>query len=43
MSKKSKLNNSDDKKFPLPIYKKEDDIYNQEKEEPLEEEQPEKK
>ena len=40
MSKKSKLNTSEDKKFPLPIYKKEDDIYNQEKEEPLEEEQP---
>jgi hypothetical protein len=43
MSKKSKPNNSVDKKFPLPIYKKEDDIYNKEKEEPLEEEQPEKR
>ena len=43
MSKKSKPNNSKDKKFPLPIYKKEDDIYNKEKEEPLEEEQPGKK
>ena len=43
MSKKSKPNTSEDKKFPLPIYKKEDDIYNQEKEEPLEEEQPGKK
>jgi hypothetical protein len=40
MSKKSKHNNPEDKKFPLPIYKKEDDIYNKEKEEPLEEEQP---
>jgi hypothetical protein len=40
MSKKSKPDNSEDKKFPLPIYKKEDDIYNKEKEEPLEEEQP---
>ena len=43
MSKKSKPNNSEDKKFPLPIYKKEDDIYNKEKEEPLEEEQQGKK
>lgn len=43
MSKKSKPNNSEDKKFPLPIYKKEDDIYNNEKEEPLEEEPPGKK
>jgi hypothetical protein len=43
MSKKSKPDNSEDKKFPLPIYKKEDDIYNKEKEEPLEEEQPGKK
>ena len=42
MSKKSKPN-PEDKKFPLPIYKKEDDIYNQGKEEPLEEEQPGKK
>ena len=25
----------EDKKFPLPIYKKEDDIYSREKEEPL--------
>ncbi len=25
----------EDKKFPLPIYKKEDDIYGREKEEPL--------
>jgi hypothetical protein len=43
MSKKSKPNNPEDKKFPLPIYKKEDDIYNKEKEEPFEEEQPGKK
>lgn len=43
MSKKTKRDNSDDKKFPLPIYKKEDDIYSKEKEEPLEEEQPGKK
>jgi len=28
----------EDKKFPLPIYKKEDDIYSREKEEPLEDE-----
>ena len=40
MSKKSKPDNSEDKKFPLPIYKKEDDIYNKEKEEPFEEEKP---
>ena len=43
MSKKSKPDNPEDKKFPLPIYKKEDDIYNKEKEEPLEEEQPAKR
>jgi hypothetical protein len=31
----------EDKKFPLPVYKKEDDIYNRDKEEPLgDEEQP---
>ncbi len=37
MSKKNKnkADQVDDKKFPLPIYKKEDDIYNREKEEPL--------
>ena len=40
MSKKSKPDNSEDKKFPLPIYKKEDDIYKKEKEEPFEEEKP---
>jgi len=28
----------DDKKFPLPIYNKEDDIYSREKEEPLDDE-----
>ena len=47
MSKKNKKkpNSSiEEKKFPLPIYKKEDDIYNREKEEPLEDEdQPEKR
>ena|ERR1700754_2689691 len=37
MSKKQKPGNAeDDKKFPLPVYKKEDDIYSREKEEPLE-------
>jgi hypothetical protein len=40
MSKKSKPDNSEDKKFPLPIYKEEDDIYKKEKEEPFEEEKP---
>src|SRR5213075_2394097 len=42
MNKKSKQNpgrSEEDKKFPLPIYKKEDDIYSQEKEEPLEDEE----
>jgi len=29
----------EDKKFPLPVYKKEDDIYSREKEEPLEDEE----
>ena len=39
MSKKQKSRGSEkDKKFPLPVYKKEDDIYNREKEEPLEDE-----
>lgn len=41
MSKKSKTKtnrSAEDEKFPLPIYKKEDDIYNQEKEEPLDDE-----
>ena len=40
MSKKiinSKDNSEEDKKFPLPIYKSEDDIYSREKEEHLEE------
>lgn len=36
MSKKKSKPSEEDKKFPLPVYKKEDDIYNQEKEEPLE-------
>jgi hypothetical protein len=35
MSKKNKQK-EEDKKFPLPVYKKEDDIYNREKEESLE-------
>src|SRR5258705_9060022 len=41
MSKKAKKetdSSSEDKKFPLPIYKKDDDIYNREKEESLEDE-----
>jgi hypothetical protein len=36
--KKKKNSSAEDKKFPLPIYKAEDDIYNKEKEEPLDEE-----
>jgi hypothetical protein len=32
-----------DEQFPLPVYKKQDDIYNREKEEPLEDEEPVKK
>lgn len=36
MSRKKTKQTEEDKKFPLPVYKKEDDIYNQEKEEPLE-------
>ena len=31
--KNEKDNSSEDEKFPLPIYKKEDDIYSKEKEE----------
>jgi len=41
MNKKRKQKpglSEEDKKFPLPVYKKEDDIYSREKEEPLEEE-----
>ena len=41
MSKKRKQEpdlSEEDKKFPLPVYKMEDDIYSREKEEPLEEE-----
>ena len=41
MSKKNKAKTSrstEDEKFPLPIYKKEDDIYNREQEESLDEE-----
>jgi len=40
MSKnKTKTSRSaEDEKFPLPVYKKEDDIYNREKEEPLDDE-----
>lgn len=34
--KKNKDSSGEDEKFPLPIYKKEDDIYNKEKEEHLE-------
>ena len=41
MNKKLKQkpgSSEEDKKFPLPVYKKEDDIYSREKEEPLEDE-----
>jgi len=39
MTKKHKRGSSDEgEKFPLPIYNKEDDIYNREKEKPLEDE-----
>ncbi len=40
MSKKDKKKSdriTEDEKYPLPIYKKEDDIYSREKEEPFEE------
>ena len=40
MTKKNRSNtkrSKEDEKFPLPIYKKEDDIYNREKEEPIDE------
>ncbi|SRR6266540_1456335 len=36
--KKKSNSSTEDQKFPLPIYKKQDDIYNREKEEPLEDE-----
>lgn len=36
--KKKTRQNLEDKKFPLPVYKKEDDIYNKEEEVPLDEE-----
>ena len=42
MSKKDKKTEkplAEDEKFPLPVYKKEDDIYNREKEESLEDEE----
>jgi hypothetical protein len=43
-NKKQTDGSAENKKFPLPVYKKEDDIYNQEKEVPLEdEEQPRKR
>jgi|SRR4030095_8695328 len=35
---KKKSDSTEDEKHPLPIYNKEDDIYNREKEEPFEEE-----
>jgi hypothetical protein len=35
--KNLKDDTGEDEKFPIPIYKKEDDIYSQEKEEPFEE------
>jgi len=37
--KKAKDSSAEDKKFPLPIYDKEEDIYSQEKEVPLEEDE----
>ena len=37
--KNPKDNSGEDEKFPLPIYKAEDDIYSKEKEEPLEEDE----
>lgn len=43
MDKKSEKkfdSSEEDKKFPLPIYEKEDDIYSREKEESLEDEEP---
>src|SRR6476620_12780115 len=43
MNKKIKQKHNaseEDKKFPLPVYKEEDDIYNKGKEEPFEEEKP---
>ena len=42
MSKKNKKKTNgfvENEKFPLPIYKEEDDIYNREKEEPLKNEE----
>ena len=36
MSKKKTRQSDEDKKFPLPVYKKEEDIYNQEKEQSFE-------
>lgn len=40
MAKKQKPSASEeDKKFPLPVYKEEDDIYSREKEEPLDDEE----
>lgn len=36
--KQKPRSSNEKKKFPLPVYKKEDDIYNQEKEEPFDEE-----
>ena len=32
------ISSEEDKKFPLPVYKKEDDIYNKEKEQPFDDE-----
>jgi len=40
LKNKAKTNRStEDEKFPLPIYKQENDIYNQEKEESLDDEE----
>ena len=38
-TRKKKASAEEDKKFPLPVYKKEDDIYSQGKEEALEDEE----
>ena len=38
--KQKPRSSNEKKKFPLPVYKKEDDIYNQEREEPLEDGDP---
>ncbi|HVZ96379.1 MAG TPA: hypothetical protein VG847_05855 [Chitinophagaceae bacterium] len=39
MSKKKTKSSVQDKKFPLPVYKEQDDIYNKEREVPMEDEE----